>query len=219
MRGPAIARLAHPLFMKSIHATVAHLCLLLCATAVSMSAHAQTSTVNLQFVSFPKAANDEPIELLLGEGRTMVVEIPTNSISKTYKVPALSTWSLGKSSTHEEGEFIFQIYGKVQSLGTTDQLILVIRKGRNDTDGLELTPLNNNPEGFSGGKYFLLNATSVDIAGTIGTGKFSLKPKQHDLIAPKPTKIKGDRKYCFAKFFFRKEEEVQPFFQLHLEIQ
>lgn len=95
---------------------------------------------------------------------------------------------------------------------THDQLILVVRKGRDDGDGLELIPWKNNDQGFGGRKYFLLNASSVDIAGTIGTGKFSLKPKKYDLIAPKPTKTKGDRKYSFAQFYFRTKEEIQPFF-------
>lgn len=142
----------------------------------------------------------------------MEVEIPTNSISKTYELPALSTWALGKSSTDEEGKFVFQTYGKTQSIGGKDQLILIIRKGVNDADGFELTTLNNSEEGFSGGKYILMNASKVDIAGTIGTGKFSLSPNNHTLIAPKPTKTEGTREYCFAKFHFRKDEEIQPFF-------
>lgn len=186
--------------------------MLLWVAAFTMSAQAQNPTVGLRFVSFPKAANAEPIELLIGEGKTMKVEIPTNSISKTYEVPVLSTWTLGKSSTDEEGKAIFQIFGKARSLGASDQLVLVVRKGPDNADGFELTPLKNNNEGFSGGKYLLFNASSVDIAGEIGTGKFSLKPNDCDLIAPDPTRTKGDRKYCFAKFYFRHNGEIDPFF-------
>ncbi|MES2982537.1 MAG: hypothetical protein V4727_09510 [Verrucomicrobiota bacterium] len=168
--------------------------------------------MNLRFVSFPKSASAEPIELLIGEAKTLEVEIPTNSISISYEVPALTTWALGKSSTNEKGEYVFLAYGKAQSIVAKEQIVIVVRKGLNDADGLTLTTLKNSDEGFSGGKYFLLNATKVDIAGSIGTQKFSLKPSNHSIIAPKPTKTEGDRAYCFAEFFFRKDEEIQPFF-------
>lgn len=202
--------------MKTIDPKVVLWCVLLCTAAASISAHAQEAkpeaTVNLRFVSFPKAATAVPIELLIGGEKTMAVELPTNSISQTYQVPALATWTLGKTSTNEEGKSIFQVFGKTQSIGANEQLILVVRKGSDDADGLELTAVKNNSEGFGGGKYFLLNATSVDIAGSIGTSKFSLKPKTHDLIAPNPTSTEGDRKYCFSQFYFHHKDETQPFF-------
>lgn len=199
-------------YMKSPFPILLCLNLLLCVVGLSLSTHAQEPTVNLRFVSFPKAANAELIELLIGENKTIEVEIPTNSISEAYQVPALSTWSLGKTTTNEEGKTIFQVFGKTQSNESADQLILVIRKGSNDADGLDLTAIKNSNEGFSGGKYIVMNASSVDIAGAIGTGKFALKPSKYNLISPKPTKIQDDRKYCFAQFFFRKNEELEPFF-------
>jgi hypothetical protein len=197
--------------MNLLYTKATGLFLLLFAVAASISAEAQDSTVTLRFVSFPKAANAEPIELLLREEKTVAVEIPTNSISQTYQVPALAIWTLGKSSTDAEGKPIFQVLGKVQSSGASEQLILAVRKGSVDSDGLELTAVKNNGEGFGGGKYLLLNATSVDIAGAIGTAKFSLKPNAHALLAPQPTRTEGDRKYCFAEFYFRHAEKIQPF--------
>lgn len=185
---------------------------LLCLIILSISAHAQTPTVNLRFVSFPKSANAESIELLIGEAKTIEVKIPTNSISEAYEVPALATWALGKSSTNEKDEYAFLTYGKAASIVAKEQLVIVVRQGPNDADGLTLTTLKNSDEGFSGGKYILLNAAKVDIAGSIGSGKFSLKPNGFSMIAPKPTKTEGDRSYCFTEFFFRKNEEVQPFF-------
>jgi hypothetical protein len=154
----------------------------------------------------------EPIELLIGEGKTLEIEIPTNSISEAYEVPALSTWSLGETTTNEEGKNIFEVYGKTKSSGSTEQLILVIRKGSDDAEGLDLTAIKNSNEGFNGGKYILMNASRVEIAGTIGTAKFALKPNKYKLISPEPTKIQDDRKYCFAQFFFRKNEDIEPFF-------
>ncbi|MFK7849956.1 MAG: hypothetical protein AB8D78_03160 [Akkermansiaceae bacterium] len=186
--------------------------LLICMAAVIMPAHAQAPTVKLQFVSFPKVASPEPVELFLGEGKTMEVELPTNSISETYEVPVLSMWVLGESSTNEDGDFVFKDWGKARSNGAKNQLILVIRKGRDDADGFELVPMQSGADGFGGGKYLLVNAAKVDVAGSIGTSKFALKPNANQLIAPGPTKTKGNRKYCFAKIYFRKGEEVQSFF-------
>lgn len=187
-------------------------CLPLLAAALPLSLAAQTPTVNLRFVSFPKSADAEPVELLLAEGQTMEIELPTNSISKAYTVPALSSWALGKSATDAEGESVFLSYGRTRSVGADEQLILVVRKGRDDAAGLELTALKDGGGGFDGGKYLLLNASKVDVAANIGTGKFTLEPRKHGVLAPKPTKTVGSRKYCFAKFYFRKGEEIQPFF-------
>jgi len=201
-----------PNLMNLSHSKSSYLFLLLCVLAVSISAHAQTPTVNLRFVSFPKSTNAEPIELLIGETKTIKVKIPTNSISETYEVPALATWTLGKCSTNEKGEFVFLAYGKATSIIAKEQLVIVVRQGLNDADGLTLTTLKNSDEGFNGGKYILLNAAKVDIAGSIGSGKFSLKPNAHSMIAPEPTKTESDRSYCFAEFFFREDEKVHPFF-------
>lgn len=202
-----------PNMMKLFHSKSSCWFILHSLVAFSISAYAQEiTTVNLRFVSFPKSANDEPIELLIGETKTIEVKIPTNSISETYEVPALATWALGKSSTNEKGEYVFLAYGKAPSIVAKEQLVIVCRQGLNDADGLTLTTLKNSDDGFSGGKYLLLNATKVDIAGGIGSGKFSLKPNAHSIIAPEPTKTEGDRAYCFAEFFFRKDKEVHPFF-------
>lgn len=198
--------------MSPILTTLLRRCLPLLAAAFPLPLAAQSPVVSLRFVSFPKIDKPEPVELLLAEGKTMEIELPTNSISKPYKVPALSAWSLGKSSTDAEGKSVFLPYGQTRSIGASEQLILVVRKGRDDAAGLELTALKDGGDGFDGGKYLLLNASKVDVAGNIGTAKFSLEPGKHGILAPQPTKTQGGRHYCFAKFFYRKGEEIQPFF-------
>jgi hypothetical protein len=167
--------------------------------------------VNLRFVSFPKEVNPEPLALLIGEGKTIKVEASSNSISKSYQCPALSSWVLGKSSV-AKGKFKFETYGQVKSIAAKTQLILIIRKGKDGAEGLELIPIDYSQNGFGGGKYFVLNITDTDISGTIGTGEFSLKPQEHVLLAPEPSKVKGDRKYCYAKFSYTKNEKPHPFF-------
>jgi hypothetical protein len=168
--------------------------------------------IEVQFVSFPKLIDAKPVELLVGEGKTMEVELPTNSISPVYKAKALGKWVIGKTVVDEERKESFEVYGQAPAIASPKQLVLVIRKGKDDSDGLELIPMDNQKSNFGGGKYFLMNATRVDIAGSIGTGKFSLEPNNHALIAPQPTKTKGDGKYCYAQIYFRKNEEIQPFF-------
>lgn len=184
---------------------------LLCGLALCLSIHAQEAMVNLHFVSFPKSVNSEPLELLIGEGKAITVTSSSNSVSKSYQVPALSSWVLGKSSVAKD-KFKFETYGRVKSIEAKTQLILIIRKGKDGAGGLELLPIDYSPAGFGGGKYFVLNINDTEITGSIGTAEFSLKPQEHILLAPAPSKVKGDRKYCFANFSYRKDEKPHSFF-------
>ena len=187
--------------------SICFLCLLLAGLAQPASGETE-----LRFVAFPKLMDAKPVELVIGEGETLPVELSTNSISPAYKVPQLKRWVLGKSSVDDKGKEGFTVYGEAPSIDSPKQLVLVLRKGAEDSDGLELIPLDHRTSNFGGGEYFLMNATKADIAGSIGTGKFSLKPDSHALIAPDPTKEKAGRKYAYARILFRKGEEVQPFF-------
>jgi len=179
---------------------------------ISLPCFAQEDQVSLQFVAFPKTANAEPVELLVGSGETLLVELPTNSLSPIYKVNRLSQWALGKSSTGDENEFVFETYGKAPSHASANQLILVLRKGPNDSDGFDLIPLDNQQSAFGGGKYFFMNAAKVDIAVEMGDKKFALKPLQHKLVEPEPSKVEGERKYLYVYLHFRKGEEAVPFY-------
>ncbi len=179
----------------------------------SQACFAQEEQVALQFVTFPKIANAEPIELLVGNGETMKIELPTNCLSPVYKVNRLSQWALGKSSIGAEDEFIFDTYGKAASLASAKQLILVLRKGASASDGLELILMDNQHSKFGGGMYFFMNAAKVDIAVKIGDKKFALKPRTHKLVQPKPSKVKGKRKYLYTYIHFRKGTKAIPFYE------
>ncbi len=179
----------------------------------SQACFAQEDQVELQFVTFPKIANAEPIELLIGKGKTMKVELPTNSLSPVYKVNRLKQWVLGKSSTGADGKFVFDTYGKAASLASAKQLVLVIRKGANDSDGFKLILMSNQQSKFGGGKYFFMNAAKVDIAIKIGDTKFALKPRAHKLVQPNPSKVEGKRKYLYTYLHFRKGTKAIPFYE------
>lgn len=185
-----------------------HLARFLCGLCACTATYAQSPTVDLRFISFPKVANPEPLELLIGEGETIEVEMPTNHISQAYKVPALSKWVLGKSSESETGKVGFNTFGEAASLKSKSQLVLVMRSG----EDLEVTTLDYSPEKFGGGQYLFMNATRVDIAGVIGEEKFALKPGKNIFIAPKPTKQEEGRNYSYARFYFRNQEEAKGFF-------
>lgn len=173
---------------------------------------AQDKKAEVQFVSFPITTNPQPIELLIGNEVTMTVEIPTNSLSPTYQVNPISEWVLGKSSKDKEGKFTFETYGKIPSLNTEKQLILVMRKGDNDSDGFELIAINNDPSNFGGGKYLFFNASKTEISGEIGESKFAIKPFNHTLIKPTPVESEDNTKRLYVFTRFLKDEEANPFY-------
>jgi len=172
--------------------------------------------VTLRFLSFPKSASPEPVELIIGEGEVLEVKTPTNALSQPYKVKRLTTWSVGKlePGKAEDGKSAFTSYGSATSITSSDQLILLIRKGKENKDGMQVIPIDNRSNNFGGGKFFFMNASKVDIAGMLGETKFALKPGGQTII--EPTKItKGNAAKAdglFTEFYFRKEDEARPFF-------
>ena len=168
--------------------------------------------VSLQFVSFPISNKSEPIELFLGDEKTIKVELPTSSLSPVYKVPAMSQWLLGEMKVNEEGEKVFKPFGKAKSAGGTKQLILVIREGATYKDGLKMIPLKYDVGNFSGGKYFIMNATKVDIGVQLGATQVALKPNTYKLAKPKESNEVNGHKELFVKVFFRNKDGMKPFY-------
>lgn len=168
--------------------------------------------VHLQFLSFPKAANSQEVELYLGEGESLKVEIPTNRISKNYVVKPMDRWTLGESIKDEEEKTVFKPFGQAPAINSNKQLILVIRKGRENEDGLILIPMPNTERDFGGGTFFFMNATPLDIAGILSDKKFALKPGKFTLVKPSPSEVKGTYKYCKTELIYRKDGDVRSFF-------
>jgi hypothetical protein len=165
--------------------------------------------VTLQFLSFPKSLDPKPVELLIGDRNFLEVEIPTNELSKPYKVKRLSTWAVGKSGIGEDGKPAFTVFGQAKALGSAKQLILLVRKGADNADGMEVIPINNDIANFGGGKFLFMNAAKVDIAGEAGGVKFVVKPGSHTIIKPKADTT---GRTFHAMFYFRKDNEASPFF-------
>lgn len=193
--------------MRNIHLT----CIAILGIAFpSLVCQAQEAEeVTLQFVSFPKTIAPEPVELFLGEGNTIQVEIPTNMLSKPYQVPAQKTWAVGKLEAGEDNKMVFNAYGHAPALDSKKQLIVLVRKGETNAEGMELIPIDNRLANFGGGKFLFLNMTTIDIAGVCGDEKFLIRPNTRSLIQPKSN---DGTKTFHAAFFFRKEDDAKPFF-------
>lgn len=176
----------------------------------------QVEQVTLRFLSFPKNASPQPVELIIGEGEVLEVKTPTNALSQPYKVKRLATWSVGKLEPAESADDkpSFTSYGSAASIASSNQLILLIRNGKENKEGMQVIPIDNNTNNFGGGKFFFMNASKVDIAGMLGGAKFVLKPGKRIIIEPKELNKRegGGAKGFFTQFYFRKKEEARPFF-------
>ena len=197
------------------HPTISKITTLLCviSTAVMPLVNAQEQEVVIQFVSFPINNDEEAIELLTGEGKTIKVELPTNRISIEYKVPKLQKWVIGKTiEAAKKGEKTFDVFGEVPALDSRKQLILVIRGGPDKPNHFTLTAFDGGQAGFTGGSYLFFNASKVDIAATIGESKFALKPQAHKLVSPKRSEKEIELNQLDTRLYFRKGEDAVPFY-------
>jgi hypothetical protein len=186
-------------------------CILMVATCVLMpiSRAQQAPQVSLQFLSFPEQPENEPVELLISEGKTIKVDIPGNELSSVYHVPPLASIAVGKTTANEKGETAFQVYGNANSIAAKKQIILLIRKGEKNSDGFAVLPLDAQLNEFAGGNYLLINASKMQVGGTIGDKKFSLKPGQKNLLKPNASHTSGG---CQVTLSYLKEEKWKVFY-------
>lgn len=164
--------------------------------------------VSLQFLAFPKKMRPLPVELLVGEGKTIQVETPGNELSPIYKVARLESIVVGKTIVNDKGKPEFSVYGKAPSIAASKQIILLIRKGKEDSDGFVVLPINGELGDFGGGSYLFINASRMNVAGVIGDSKFALKPGQQKLLKPKPD-FEGE--ICQVTFAYQREDKWKTF--------
>jgi hypothetical protein len=169
---------------------------------------AQEGNIFLQFLAFPKKMLPEPIELVVGEGKTIEVDTPGNELSSAYKVSPLGLIVVGKTTVNEEGETVFQEYGKAKAISASKQIILLIRKGKEDSDGFVVIPINAEQTNFGGGRFLFINASSLNVGGVIGDSKFALKPGQQKLVTPKPDHPDG---ICQVTLSYQREDKWKTF--------
>jgi hypothetical protein len=169
----------------------------------------ENNKVDLRFLSFPRSLEAVELELRLSENKTEPIKAYSHEISQPISVVPPGVWSVGETIKNAEGEEVFVEYGRTAATNSPRQLLLLIRKGTENSDGFDLMALDENGDAFSGGKFLFMNACKVDIAGTVGEEKFMVKPGTHRIIAPK---TKSDERHAHAVFYFRKGDEARPFF-------
>jgi len=171
--------------------------------------------VTLRFLSFPKNVRPEPVQLRLADGEVIEVKAPSNSLSEPYQVPLMNSWSVGKLELNDAQEGAFVEYGAAPSIPARKQLILLIRKGETNADGLEVVPMDDSADKFGGGEFFFMNAAKVDIAGILGGKKFMLEPGSHQIVKPEEFTKRGEQgmEKVFTQFFFKNASaEAKEFF-------
>lgn len=140
--------------------------------------------VSLQFISFPIRSDPQPIELALSDSKTLSVELPCSRFSKAYKVPALSEWVMGKTIKTDGKPPTFDVYARAKASGSLFQLVLLIRKGDNDSDGFHPLVIDMDPREFTGGGFYFVNVSSTNIGVSIGDKKFGINPGKTGFAAP-----------------------------------
>lgn len=185
------------------------LTLLAVFTLGSLPCSAQVgSFVELQFLAFPKKLKPEPIELLVGENKTIQVQTPGNELSPIYKISRNGRIIVGETIENEEGKSEFLVYGSAGLIDSSKQIVLLFRKGEKKSDGFVVLPINGDLSDFSGGSYLFVNASRINVAGAIGGKKFDLGPGEREMLQPKATHPGGA---CQATFAYMKKDEWKVF--------
>lgn len=182
--------------------------LLVIASTAAMHAVASAQKTTLQFLAFPKQIRPEPVELVVGQQKTIEIQTPGNELSPFYEAPMLETIVVGKTIMNENNEPVFEVYGQAKSLGTSKQIILLMRKGRENRDGFVVIPVNGELGDFGGGSYLFINASGVNVGGVIGDAKFALKPGQRNMLKPKPD---FDGQICQVTLAYEREDKWKTF--------
>jgi hypothetical protein len=172
-------------------------------------ATAQQARVSLRFLAFPAQNPPEPVELLVGEGKTMEVDTPGHELSPPYQVAAMNEIIVGRTITDSEGKPSFQILGRAKGISAPEQIILLLRKGAEHSDGFVVLPIAADLTSFSGGSFLFINASSLPIKGTIGNLELNLAPAGRKVLSPRPD-FAGD--VCQVTFSYLRDDKFKRFY-------
>lgn len=188
--------------------------LLLLLASTSHTGMAQDAKIAMRFLAFPAHARPEAVELIISSKETIEINTPGHRMSKTYSVPALSQIIVGKSGVDEAGNPKFDVYGKAKALPAKEQIVLLLRKGKDNSAGFVVLPINAQNNDFPGGSFMFINASGSQCAGVIGDKKFALKPGQQKLLTPKPN-FDGD--VCQVSLSYLRKEKQAMRWKLFLD--
>ncbi|MFK7849423.1 MAG: hypothetical protein AB8D78_00465 [Akkermansiaceae bacterium] len=178
---------------------------------LTVSSKAQQPTVNLSFVSFPRAFSVEPVELLVGPEKTIEIQMPAHTVSAPVRVPQLSRWQLGKSGVDEDGNFVFKVFGSVEGSSSKSQTLVVFRSKNRTESSFKVLRLDGDANGFAGGSQFFYNATKVPIGASVGDRKFSIEPGKYKLTKAKASYKRNGREYLGVEFFYQVKDRQEKF--------
>lgn len=165
--------------------------------------------ISLKFLAFPKSPDPEPVELRVGEEKTIEVQTPGNELSQPYQVPQLGSIVVGKTIKNEKNEDVFQVYGSAKALAAKEQIVLLLRKGEANSDGFVVIPLDGQQANFTGASFLFINASNFGVGGLIGDQKFALKPGERRLLKPAPSHEGG---ICQVTLSYLKGEKWKTFY-------
>ena len=189
------------------HKPVIHF--LFCIAAVVMaSAQEEIENITLQFVSFPQGNRAKPVELLVGEGETIKVNTPSNEFSKRYTVPNMESIVLGETTLDEEGNSTFSIYGQGKHKGTKNQIVLLLKRGKEHSDGFVVHCIDADETKFGGASFLFINVSKIEVGGKIGDTEFSLEPGQQEIIKPEANHSGG---VCQVTFAYKRPDKWKTF--------
>lgn len=170
----------------------------------------EQETMRLQFMTFPMVIEPLELELLIGEGRTVKIDVPSNELSETVRVPSMTSLVFGKTVVDEvEKKPTFKIYGQGKPAAGPKQLVLLLRKGAAMSDGFEVRSLSCDIKDFGGGKLLFVNAAKVSVGGKIGRQPFALKPGAHSIIKPK---LEPNGRLTYVELAYSLDGKAVPFF-------
>jgi hypothetical protein len=178
--------------------------------AFSLAAYGQSDeNVKLRFVTFPKTPEPIKAELLMGLKAPVKIEASSNAISEPVSVPSMKEWVIGETSVNPAGEEVFNIFGRVPAAGSKEQIILILRKGSELSEGAKLILIDDTTLAFDLGKILFLNATKINIGGIVGKDKFAVRPGNYKVVEPKPD---ASGRYYHTRLFYEKDGKPKGFY-------
>lgn len=170
----------------------------------------QEETYALQFMTFPVPMEPLKVEMLVGEGKTIELQVPGNELGPTVRVPRMASFVFGETVLNAEQKPEFKVYGKGTPSTAPKQLVLLLRKGNDMASGFDVRAVASDIKAFDGGKILFVNAAKTDIGGKAGGNvKFSLKPGAHEILKPG---LEANGRLAHVEFFYKKQGKAVPFF-------
>lgn len=166
--------------------------------------HAQEEPkVTLQFLAFPGVRSLEPIELLVGEDKKIPIDTPGNELSQEYRVSRPASIVVGITTKNAKGEPVFQVLGQAPCLSDKRQIVLLMGKGEEISDGFEVIPINGELGDFKGADFLFINTSDLAVGGTIGDKQFAVKPGQRKIVDPAASHKGGG---CHITLSYKRDE-------------